>query len=378
MSRKREVVRWSLPTQYAVVIGGTALFVIFLFFARQLVISLIIAGLLALLLLPLVRWLERRAKLSHSMAVMSVYFLFLLLLLVVPALFAPTIIGRIESSFNELQLLIDDLELILTTHSSLWGIELPFIEWLENIRANFGNYLVPTTVLSYIGNLSQNLAWLTICIVSVYYFLQDGTAFREWIFRQVPISHRDDMRRLYNEVRQVWRGYLHGQLLLSILVGLATGIGAALLGLRGAWIIGLLAGILDIVPQVGPTLAAIIGILVAWLTGSTVLDLSPFLFAIIILILFVVVQVTENIWWRPKVMSLTLSIHPSVVFIGVMSSIILFGAFITLIIVPLLGTFGVLWNYVRRRMLGEAVWPDEEDLLESDLLDSVENKPQGK
>ena len=74
--------------------------------------------------------------------------------------------------------------------------------------------------------------------------------------------------------------------------------------------------------------------------------------------LFGVIQTIENIWLRPRILGNSLKIHPALVFIGVMGSLGLAGVFLTLIIVPLMGTAGKLWNYIRARMLGLDPWPD--------------------
>lgn len=359
MSDNDKPLIWSPTTRYLVttLLFGTA--VALAFYARVLVTSLVIASIITYILNPIARFFENRFRMPHRIAATVAYGLFIVVILTGLATSTPVIISRVTGLAQELDTLILDVEAAIEGNTAFLGFDLPLIDWLENFRVTTASNIVPADLLSIASNVSANMLWVLVTFVTIFYLLQDWRKLRDWVFVQVPISRRDDVVRLYFEIKNVWQAYLRGQLVLMFVVGLLSWLGAAALGLQGAWVIGLLAGILDVVPSVGPTIAAVIGIGVAFLTGSSFLPVSNVIFAIMVLVLFLVVQGAENIWLRPRILGNSLHMHPAFVFIGVMSSLALAGVFVTLVIVPVMGTVGVLWQYLRARMLGVEPWSDD-------------------
>jgi len=131
-------------------------------------------------------------------------------------------------------------------------------------------------------------------LVTTYYLLRDWEHLREWLIRPAPEAYQADLRRLHGEIKGVWRAYLRGQLLLMILVGILTGLGAAAVGLRGAVVLGLLAGALDLIPSLGPAAATATAAIIAWFEGSAHLPLTNAVFAVLVVALYVLVHPSVN------------------------------------------------------------------------------------
>lgn len=348
---------WSQPTQYLVAVLLLAGSLFLIYYARELLAALVIALLMSIILSPLVRLVEDQTRLNHRTVAAGVFLIFLAAAIALPVLFAPLVLRQLTTLAEDVRTLSADLQRLAAGRPLFFDFELPILEWLETIQTNTASYIVPSDLLNLFRNVSQNLAWVLVILVTVFYLLQDGRRLRDWLIEQLPEYRRDDARRLFAEIRLVWHAYLRGQVVLMVLVFVATWIGAAAVGLRGAWAVALLAGLLDIVPSLGPAIAMVVGTIVAWLTGSTYLNLSNTLFAVLVLAVFIVVQTVENVWWRPRVMGNSLKMHPAVVFIGVIGALTLSGIVLTLVIVPLIGTAGVLGRYIRARMLGIPPWP---------------------
>ncbi|MFQ5578144.1 MAG: AI-2E family transporter, partial [Anaerolineae bacterium] len=219
---------------------------------------------------------------------------------------------------------------------------------IADLAANLGDVL---------AGISTNALWILIVLVSIYYLLKDSHALTDWAVSLISPRYRHHARQLLAEVDAIWGSFLRGQLLLMLIIGLLSWFGGVLVGIPGAFVIGLIAGILDIIPSLGPTLAALLAAVVALFEGSTYLPVSNGLFAIIILIVFVVIQQIENIWIRPALMGRRLKLHPALVFIGVFGSLALFGIFVTLIIIPLMATITVLGRYFRLLLQGKHPYP---------------------
>lgn len=343
---------WSVPTRYTVVLIALAGVVWFLIYARALVGSLVISALLAYIMSPVVKGLRRVTKLNHQWSVTIVYLLFAATVLVIPSILTPTLLPRVQDLTVQIAELNEQIEVGLQGIANYFGFTLP-----ENFLAgSTSQFIALDDVFGIISDVTANLTWVLITFVVTFYLLRDWEQLREWTIRQAPPSRQAEVRRLYVEIRNVWTAYVRGQLVLMIIVGLASGIGAAILGIRAAWALGLLAGILDAIPNVGPLLATVVAVVVAYLEGSTTMPVAPVVAAGLVLALFGVVQVLENIWLRPRIMGGRLRMHPAIVFVGVLGSLALTGVLLTLIIVPVLGTIGVITRYAHARILGLDPW----------------------
>jgi predicted PurR-regulated permease PerM len=361
MQTPDEIHSWSPQTRYTVSLLLLAAALAVLYYARELLAALTIALLISIVLSPLVRLLKNRTRLGHSGAVLVTFLLFFLLLLAIPVVGGPLVWRQVGFLAADLAALTAELQEVAAGGEPVpFDLELPILDWLETVQINTLSMALPENLMGLFRNVSQNMAWLLVIFVTVYYLLQDGQRLREWLIAQTPEYRREDAVRLFLEIREVWQAYLRGQVVLMLLVGVTTWIGAAAIGLRGAWAIGLLAGLLDIVPSVGPALAAIVAVVVAWLTGSTWIAVSNPVFVLIVIAVFGVVQTVENIWWRPKVMGNSLKMHPAVIFIGVIGALTLSGVMLTLVIVPLMGTVAVMGRYVQARLYGLPPWPESE------------------
>lgn len=82
-----------------------------------------------------------------------------------------------------------------------------------------------------INTASTNLAWVLLILVTTFYLLQDWERLIAWIIHLTPQVTQPDLHRLYREITVVWGSYLRGQLLIMFLIGIFSGLGAAILGL---------------------------------------------------------------------------------------------------------------------------------------------------
>jgi len=132
------------------------------------------------------------------------------------------------------------------------------------------------------------------------------------------------------------------------------------IGLPGALALGVLAGILNLLPEVGPFAVAVLATIIAFIEGSTYIPVSNFWFAIITLGLYLLLNNFKTIWLQPRILGQSVFLHEGVVFVAIIAAIVLQGVLGVLIIVPLLATIVVLGRYIRRRLLGIHPFEDEE------------------
>lgn len=143
-----------------------------------------------------------------------------------------------------------------------------------------------------------------------------------------PEAQETDLGR---NLAAVWLAYLRGQLLLAIGIGLLTWAISAALGLRYALLIGLVAGILETVPTLGPIIAALAGGTVALAWGSSWINVENWVFALIVLGVFLVLQQIESWVLAPLVTGKNLSMHPLLVLASVIVGGLIGGALIPVV-----------------------------------------------
>ena len=130
-----------------------------------------------------------------------------------------------------------------------------------------------------------------------------------------------------------------------LIVGVLAAVGGIAIGLPGAVMLGILAGLLDIVPSLGPTVSGIVAIAVGMVLGSTYLYIPNGWFGLIVAALFFFVQQNENIWLRPQIMSNRLRLHPGGIFVGVVGALAVQGILAALLIVPIMASASILCRY---------------------------------
>jgi len=316
---------------------------------QPLINALIISGLLAYILHPLVNLLTRKTNISHSLAVIFTYLLFLVLIGAIPAILTPIILSQTRDFVPDFKQLGEQITSFTKTPLMIGSFVIPVDNALSDLTSSITQTFasLASNLGAVLAGVSTNFLWVLVVLVSVFYMLRDSHKLLNWIITFIPQKYHGHTHHFLSEIDQIWGSFLRGQLLLMLFVGILSWLGALAVGLPGALIIGLLAGVLDIIPSLGPALAAIVAAIVALFEGSTYLPISNVFFTVIIIIIFLVVQQIENIWIRPALMGKRLRLHPAVVFVSVLGSLALFGILVTLIIIPVLSTLGILLRYIQ-------------------------------
>ena len=128
---------------------------------------------------------------------------------------------------------------------------------------------------------------------------------------------------------------------------------------------GVVAGFLTLIPDVGPFLAAALAIGVALLEGSNWnwMPASTLIVALITLATYLVLIAIKNFWLRPYIMGRSVHMHEALVLISILMATILWGILGALLVVPVLASLVVIFDYLRRRILGMPPFPDTESFV---------------
>ncbi len=326
---------------------------------RPLISPMIIAALGAYTLYPLAARLENHPRITYKWAVALVYFPFTGLLIAAPSAFAPMLIRQIRTLTGEALLVFNLLEARLEQPVTILGRTVSqeqLAEFLRSVSESFTP--AAEDAIHALEVTSTSLLWFIVILVTIYFMLLDWQGLRDWFIAIFPKSEQADLTRLLRQINATWRGYMRGTLALMFIMGVFFIIVGLAIGLPGAVALGLLTGFLSIIPELGPTIAGILSVLVAFFEGSNFLPLSNFWFAILVGGIYIVVMQVKSLWLRPLVMGRFMHMNTGLVFIAIIGAALIWGVLAALVILPVLASAGQIGRYIRAKLLDEDPWQE--------------------
>ena len=312
----------------------------------------VFAALLGWLGDPLVDRLERSGR-SRNTAVILVFSVMCIILLLALVLLIPLLEAQVLTLVESLPNYRD------------WfvGTALPWIEqrtglqilsWLDPerlftlIREHWERAGgIAATVLGYVSRSGfALLGWITNLVllpVLAFFFLRDWDLLVGRVGALVPRDHYDIVRKLALESDVVLGGFLRGQLLVMLILGVLYGIGLWLVGLDLGILIGIIGGLFTFVPYLGPASIVVFGGIAALVQFGDWQHLAG------VAAVFGIGQVIESYWLTPKLVGDRIGLHPMAVIFSVLAGGTLFGFLGMLLALPVAAVANVLLRYAHER-----------------------------
>jgi len=355
--------KWNANSRYLAI----ALILVFIIFVgwqiRAIFEPLVIAGLIAYIIYPFAHIFQTRLRLKPAVASRVVYFFALALMLAAPALLAPTLARQSQVVARDLLQTFDEVETLLAEPIHVAGFTIHLEELIPDARDSFSSAFepLPKDALALLETTSIGTLWFLVVVVCVYYFMTDWDKLRDWIISLAPEDYQHDLWRLYREIKTIWINYLRSQLTLMLIVAVTFSIIWSIIGLPGALVLGFLAGLFSLIPDVGPFAATALALIVALLEGSdwSWMPQNHLVFALIVAGLYVVLINIKNIWLRPMIYGKSVHMHEGVVFVAIIAAVVFTGIVGAFIVVPALASFGIIGRYLHARILGLPAFEDE-------------------
>jgi predicted PurR-regulated permease PerM len=306
-----------------------------LYTVRAILVRILIALFIAVSLDPAVRWLTRRGM-RRGVAVTLIFLLAFafaagFLLSVIPPLVTqgrnlvdnvPEYLGRLQgrsSQFREL----DDRYNISDQLQGLVG----------TLPSRLG-----TGVLGFTGRVvGAVFTGLTVLVFTIY-FMADMPRIRSGVVRLFPVERRPRARQVVDLVVDKVGGYMIGNIIISVIAGLASLIAFSLLGVPYPVPLAFVVAICDLIPMIGATLGAVIGVTVALFTT----DIWPT--AVLVAAFFIAYQQLENYLIAPRVLKTTVELGAAAVLIAGLVGATVLGLVGALMAIPVAAAFNVLLN----------------------------------
>jgi predicted PurR-regulated permease PerM len=314
------------------------------------ILTLVLSGLVAFALTPLVSWLSRWIPRPVAIALVYVLgfaiFLGLLgLLIITVAEQITTLVHHLPQYAHEAQRLQPQIIRLLkpfgVTQAGLNKAQHQLVSYLQGIGTT-----VAKDVLGIVAGVVGTIVEMVLVLILSVYLTANGPNIARTLRRETPRTQRWRMSLLIAIVDRVVGGYIRGTLTLAALIGFLVGIGMFVLGVPYAALLGVLAFFMEFIPIIGVIISGAVSVLVA-------LFFQGWLKAILVLAYFVFVHVIEGDVIGPRIMGRAVGIHPATAIVALIAGTELFGFWGALFAAPLAGlaqTIGiVIWDELHGR-----------------------------
>lgn len=345
--------RWSTTTKIIVASLLALLAVILLITFRAMIRPTIVALLLTFILHQPVNWVQQRTGWSRGASVSAVYIFLILLLIITPVAFLPRLVDSLQSLTTALGTLVEDLQgAALGPLFQLGDYQLSVDSLLQQVGTVIQDVLSPAAAgaLGFALSLTTTVLSTIYVLVLGFWLLKDIHILQRSILNSVPIDYREDVRRLGLELSAIWYAFLRGQFVLAVVIGVMTWVAMVIVGLPNAAGLSLLAALMEFLPTVGPGISGAIGTLFALFQGSTWLPVNNFIFALIVMGLYIVITQIESVYLIPRLVGRRVNLHPAVTFTGIISAALVFGFLGVLLITPTIASVRTILTYLVRKL----------------------------
>ncbi len=330
---------------------------------RVILAPLLLAIVIIYMLNPMVSWLNRRGtpRVIGTILGFLVFFaaIALLAVIIVPDVmrqarsFVETFPQLYDNSVGQVHDLLDSLGI---KNVAVWNYD----ELLSYVNDPDNRNTLLSFALDQLGSVTAGIFEFILVFllgpVLAFYLLVDLPAVQQRLVEIFPERRRAEAAHVGRQLNTALGGFLRGQLVVALIVGLMLSAGYRIIGLEFWLLIGLIGGLLNIVPFLGPWIGGALGVLVAISTG----DVPTAIWAVVVA---VIVQQIDNNFVSPTVLRATVRLHPAVTLGALVLGGALAGVWGVIIVVPLTATVKILLGHWWRTRILDQTWEEASEAM---------------
>lgn len=256
------------------------------------------------------------------------------------------LVATLPGSWYAIQAEVDRL-----IHTYLYQIEPEQAEAIKDAAHELPQKLVSFTsglfeqILQSGASLLNLASLLMLSPLVAFYLLRDWDKLKTEIDSYLPIQHADTIREQLHTIDRTLNGFIRGQLTVCFILAIYYTFGFSLVGLDFSLVLGLISGLLIILPYVGFIVSLILGMGIGFYQFGTGEEL------VWLAIIFGGAQLLESYFLTPKLVGESVGLHPLWIIFGMLAGGTLFGFVGVLIAVPLTAVIGVLFRFALQQYL---------------------------
>lgn len=300
----------------------------------------------AYLLNPFVVKLEKR-RISRLWSVIIIYIGILSIVVLVSITITPKITKETRNlvellpkytneTYETINHLYEKIEQLDHFSPQLAGIKEPIKENLDKVESFIVNTI--KNITRAIFNIFSQIVGLVLIPIFSFYFLKDLSYFRKKILFIIPKSLRNELMNIFKDIDVLLSKFIRGQIIVAACVGVLSTIALLIIDVDFAFLIGMIAGISNVIPYIGPIIGAIPGVIFGLLDEPAK--------AIWVVIAFTIIQQIESAVLSPKIVGESVGLHPVSVIISLFIGNELFGVLGMLFAVPVAASIKIVGKHM--------------------------------
>ncbi|MFC1780132.1 AI-2E family transporter [Patescibacteria group bacterium] len=308
-----------------------------------------IAFSIAAMLSPVVEYLHKR-KVPKTLSIAIIYIIFLSFVVLLILVSYKPLITQIEAFTKALPDIIINVVNFIVERIPPIRDTFNWDEISENIKNTFWDNIQVTSLSEYIisglgkafglvGSFFSALVSIFSTIVLSIYFIQFKEPSKEKFVKLLPSKYQKRIFKLINKVEEQLGAWLRAQILLMLIIGILAWSGLEFIGMEFSIPLGIVAGLLEVVPGIGPMITWVLAITVGIGSGLPTWQM------IFIAIWFILIQQLENYIIIPKIMQKFMGTNPVLTIIAILGASKIFGIWGTLLAVPAIAIFQISLRY---------------------------------
>ena len=359
--------RWSPTTKRLVVALFIAAAAYLVWQAGDIVRPFIWAGILAYILLPVVGALEQRLGLPRTAAALMVFVALLALIFGSGRLFAPRLADNLHDLDQNWPVLLGNAQQTISDTFDELGIGAvdeviigPNVGDLQRqIAALAGRMALP-----FVVGFGHFLLEFLVFLIATFLFLRDSPRLYSWVRGVLPRQHRAEMLQIMRDTNVMLGRYIRGQVVLVGLMATVTTISLTILGVPYSFLLGIMTGVLETIPIVGPITAGAIACLVA-LGNPNPFGWSQIAYVGVVAAMYTILRHAEDYFVIPTVIGRVVRLHPAVVIFSLLGGGAAFGLLGVFLAVPVAATLRLVLIYTGAKLRDEDAFPQLQEELAS-------------
>lgn len=307
---------------------------------------LFIGFIIAWILNPAVNFLVRK-NVKRGLASVFVFAMFLVIIFLVMKFMIPMLYKQVYEFVEIIPDLFTHINNFATdTFSKLDATGFDFSSVQEKVYSSVESFGVglakslPSTIINGVGSIVSSIGSLLLGLIVGFYLLIDFDAMSKG-FNIIPKKYKSTVKKIVYEIDATCKDFVQGTLLIALIISIITSIFFAIIGLPSPMLFGLICGITNMIPYIGPW----IGGGIAAIVGFTV---SPLVGILTIVIVFIAQQI-DGLALQPLIMGKTMKLHPVTIMIGLLVFGYLFGIIGMLIATPTIACLKIVILYINER-----------------------------
>lgn len=304
MTENKQPININISTSTIIKVISIFLLLYFVYLIKDVLAILFIALIFSSALDPWVDWMQSK-KIPRAAGILLIYFILFIIISSVLYLIIPPIAeqaGELATNFPRY------LEKIISGFSAFkeYSVEHGLIDDIKESLGSISSNLQKAAggIFSTVANIFGGIFSFFLVLVMTFYMVVEENAIKKLVWSIAPVKHQPYIMQLINRMQVKIGLWLRGQLVLSFVIFILIYAGLSIIGVKYALVLALIAGLVEFVPYLGPMLAAIPAVFLAFAQ-------APML-ALFVAILYYIVQLVENNILVPKVMQKAVGLNPIV------------------------------------------------------------------